>query len=132
MRFQRPSSRCAESRWCGSYEQKLLGRPRGGTLLARRRLPRVIGGDNKLQPFLRDGSEKAVRPFFVLPGGVASGALHASAPGQIFCIALNLMFAEDDRHTRLCYCSAALPPAAMMEAPTGAILIHLVQLRQGN
>ena len=42
-------------------KERLLGRPRAGTLLARRRLPRAIGGDAKLQPFLRDGSEAAVR-----------------------------------------------------------------------
>ena len=41
-------------------KERLLGRPRAGTLLARRRLPRVIGGEAKLQPFIRDGSETAV------------------------------------------------------------------------
>lgn len=46
-------------------KERLLGRPRAGTLLARRRLPRAIGGDAKLQPFLRDGSEAAVRSIIV-------------------------------------------------------------------
>ncbi len=40
----------------------LFGNPRAGVLLGRRRLPRVIGGDFRLKPFTRHGSERAVGP----------------------------------------------------------------------
>lgn len=38
----------------------LLGKPRAGVLLGRHRLPRVIGGDFKLKPFIQHGSEQEV------------------------------------------------------------------------
>ena len=41
-------------------KDQLLGKPRASILLRRKRLPRVIGGDGKLQPFVRDGSERQV------------------------------------------------------------------------
>ena len=41
-------------------KDQLLGKPRASILLRRKRLPRVIGGDGKLQPFVRDGTERQV------------------------------------------------------------------------
>ncbi len=41
-------------------KDQLLGKPRASILLRRKRLPRVVGGDGKLQPFVRDGSERQV------------------------------------------------------------------------
>lgn len=41
-------------------KESLLGRPRAGTMLERCRLPRTIGGDFRLLPFIRDGSEREV------------------------------------------------------------------------
>jgi vacuolar protein sorting-associated protein 13A/C len=37
-------------------KDSLLGRPRAGNTLDRRRLPRTIGGDFKLLPFIREDS----------------------------------------------------------------------------
>ncbi|KAK9819963.1 hypothetical protein WJX72_004515 [[Myrmecia] bisecta] len=43
-------------------KDKLLGLERRGLLMKRRRLPRAIGGDRKLQPFVRsDGTERQTR-----------------------------------------------------------------------
>jgi len=41
-------------------KDQLLGKPRASILLRRKRLPRVIGGDGKLQPFVRNGTERQV------------------------------------------------------------------------
>lgn len=46
-------------------KDKMLGKVRTGLLL-RRRLPRVISGDRKLQPFLRGGSEQQVLPILAV------------------------------------------------------------------
>lgn len=72
-------------------KELLLGRPRAGTMLERCRLPRTIGGDFRLLPFIRDGSEREVNPltmgllrFHTAP--VAASASHTSQSCHRYCI----------------------------------------------